>query len=449
MSTQKLSLGATLLTVALLSPMVADAAVSMPSSARGSSLYYSLGGSDPAARAPNPSSMRLRLGLGGSARLNYSCGKFDVQASIQDTLNSLKNMDDVLMNAVRAAIAALPMYILQRAQPGLYEIVQTYIQKARDLVNLSFESCEEMEAQIKDGKNPYDKWVTLAMGEQWKEKAAGGGSVVSAKQAVQTDSGKHGLNWIFGSKKYGGSSQDPVRIVADLVLGAYNLTMVQPTTASPTANYASTNSRLAKAFPTPKSASDFAVDTVGDMEIATCDDPVCPPKGTSTGTGLSKKFEEEIPVAQGQLNAVMSANVPTATALETASAPGVLITRDLVDAVRTLPKPEQAIAYGRLSQEVALARTVDRALLIRQMLLTGKTIPAATTENVIAVVDAKLDDLNKAIDSLMYEARVRRELVSTSAGTLLQTYQAARSSSAAIPSTRPADTRPLTNGKVQ
>jgi len=448
MSTQKLSLGATLLTVALLSPMVADAAVSMPSSARGSSLYYSLGGSDPAARAPNPSSMRLRLGLGGSARLNYSCGKFDVQASIQDTLNSLKNMDDVLMNAVRAAIAALPMYILQRAQPGLYEIVQTYIQKARDLVNLSFESCEEMEAQIKDGKNPYDKWVTLAMGEQWKEKAAGGGSVVSAKQAVQTDSGKHGLTWIFGTK-LGGKQQEPVRIVADLVLGAYNLTMVQPTTASPTANYASTNSRLAKAFPTPKSASDFAVDTVGDMEIATCDDTGCPAKGTSTGTGLSKKFEEEIPVAQGQLNAVMSANVPTATALETASAPGVLITRDLVDAVRTLPKPEQAIAYGRLSQEVALARTVDRALLIRQMLLTGKTIPAATTENVTAVVDAKLDDLNKAIDSLMYEARVRRELVSTSAGTLLQTYQAARSSSAAIPSTRPADTRPLTNGKVQ
>ncbi len=448
MNTQKLSLGATLMVVALLAPMAVDAAATMPSSSRGSSLYYSLGGSDPAARAPNPNSMRLRLGLSGNARLNYSCGKFDVQASIQDTLNSLKNMDGVLMNAVQAAISALPMYILQRAQPGLYEIVQTYIQKARDLVNLSFESCEEMEAQIKDGKNPYDKWVTLAMGEQWKEKAASGGSVVSAKQAVQTDSGKSGLTWIFGTK-LGGKQQEPVRIVADLVLGAYNLTMAQPTTASPTTNYASTNSRLAKAFPTPKSASDFAVDTVGDMEIATCDDTGCPTKGTSTGTGLSKKFEEEIPVAQGQLNAVMSANVPTATALEAASAPGVLITRDLADAVRILPKPEQAIAYGRLSQEVALARTVDRALLIRQMLLTGKTIPAASTDNVTAVVDAKLDDLNKAIDSLMYEARVRRELVSTSAGTLLQTYQAARSSSAAIPSTQPADTRPLTNGKVQ
>lgn len=448
MNTQKLSLGATLLTVALLAPMAVGAAATMPSSSRGSSLYYSLGGSDPAARAPNPNSMRLRLGLSGNARLNYSCGKFDVQASIQDTLNSLKNMDGVLMNAVQAAISALPMYILQRAQPGLYEIVQTYIQKARDLVNLSFESCEEMEAQIKDGKNPYDKWVTLAMGEQWKEKAASGGSVVSAKQAVQTDSGNKGLTWIFGTK-VGGRNQEPVRVVADLVLGAYNLTMSQPTTASPTANYASTNSRLAKAFPTPKAASEFAVDTVGDIEIATCDDSGCPAKGTTTGTGLNKKFEEEIPVAQGQLNAVMSANVPTATALEAASAPGVLVTRDLVDAVRILPKPEQAIAYGRLSQEVALARTVDRALLVRQMLLTGKNIPAAATDNVTSVVDVKLDELNKAIDSLMYEARVRRELVSTSAGTLLQTYQAARSSSAAIPSTQPADTRPLTNGKVQ
>lgn len=448
MRNRKLSLGATLLSLALLSPMIADAAVTMPSSGRGSSLYYSLGGSDPAARAPNPNSMRLRLGLSGSGRLNYSCGKFDVQGSIQDTLNGLKNVDSVLMNAIQAAISALPMYILQRAQPGLYELLQTYLQKARDLVNLSFESCEQMEAQIKDGKNPYDKWVTMAMGEQWKEKAAAGGSIVSAKQDVQSDSGRYGLNWIFGTK-VGGSNQEPIRIVTDLVIGAYNLTMMQPTTASPTANYASTNSRLAKAFPTPRSASDFAVDTVGDVEIATCDRPDCPPKGTSSGIGLSKKFEEEIPVAQGHLNTVMSANVPTASALETASAPGVLITRDLVDAIRALPKPEQAIAYSRLSQEIALARTVDRALLVRQMLVTGKTIPAATSDNVTTAVDAKLDDLNKAIDSLMYEARVRREVVSTSASTLLQTYQAARSSSAAIPSTRPADSRPLTNGKVQ
>ncbi len=83
------------------------------------------------------------------------------------------------------------------------------------------------------------------------------------------------------------------------------------------------------------------------------------------------------------------------------------------------------------------------------MLMTGKTIPAASSDNVTEPVNVKLEEVNKAIDSLMYEARVRKELISSSAGTLLQTYQAARASSAALPATKPIDTRPLENGKVQ
>lgn len=433
------------LAMAVVVTPVASAAVTMPSSNKGSTLYYHLGGSDAASRAPNPAGLRLHLGLGGGGRFNYSCGKFDVQTSMQQTIDGLKNLDDVVMNAIKAAIAALPMYILQRAQPGLYELVQTYLQKARDLVNMSFESCEQMETQIRDGKNPYDKYVTMAMGEEWKEKANSGGDVVGAKQTVQTDSGEHGMTWIFGTKQ-GGSGQDPIRIVKDLVKGAYNLTMLKPTTASATTTYSGT--RLAKAFPTPQAATEFAVDAVGDLEIATCDKNGCPAKGTETGIGLSKKFEDEIPVAQTQLGTVLGASVPSAIDLEAASAPGVLVTRDLIDAIRSLPKPEQAIAYSRLSQEIALARTVDRALLVRQMLMTGKTIPAATSDSVTEPVNGKLEEMNKAIDGLMYEARVRKELISSSAGTLLQTYQAARSSSAALPATKPVDTRPLENGKV-
>lgn len=446
MNKQAFPLHAAALAVALAVAPLADAAVTMPSSSKGSTLYYHLGGGDAAARAPNPNNLRLHLGLGGGMRLNYSCGKFDVQTSMQQTIGGLKNLDDVVMNAIKAAIAALPMYILQRAQPGLYELVMTYIQKARDLVNMSFESCEQMEREIRDGKTPYDKYITMAMGEEWKEKASTDKDVVQTKQTVQTDSGTHGVTWIFG-KKQGGQDQDPIRIVRDLTIGAYNLTQMQPTTASPTATYS--GSRLAKAFPTPQQAADFAVDTVGDLEIATCDQASCPAKGTSSGVGLNKKFEEEIPVAQTQLGTVMGTNVPTASDLEAASAPGVLVTRDLVDAIRSLPKAEQAITYTRIAQEVALARTVDRALLVRQMLMTGKTIPEATSDNVTEPANAKLDEVNKAIDSLLYESRIRKEVVSTSASTLLQTYQAARASSAALAPTRPADTKPLTNGVVQ
>jgi len=166
MSKNHFPIRAAVLAVAVVVTPMANAAVTMPSSGKGSTLYYHLGGSDAAALAPNPAGLRLHLGLGGGGRFNYSCGKFDVQTSMQQTIDGLKNLDDVVMNAIKAAIAALPMYILQRAQPGLYELVQTYLQKARDLCNMSFESCEQMETQIRDGKNPYDKYVTMAMGEE-------------------------------------------------------------------------------------------------------------------------------------------------------------------------------------------------------------------------------------------------------------------------------------------
>lgn len=422
--------------------------VTMPSGVKGAHLYYQLGGSDPAARAPNPASSSLRLSLGGNARLNYSCGKFDAQISMQNTIDSLKKIDDVVMSAIKAAIAALPMYILQRAQPGLYELVQTYIQKARDLVNLSFESCEQMEAQIRDGKNPYDKYVTLAMGEDWKGQAAGGGDVVQAKQTVQTNAGSGGITWVFGSKQ-GGASQRPVRIVQDLVQAAYNLTMGNPTATPASTSYSAYGTRLTKAFQTPGNAATYAAEVVGDVEIATCDGAPCPPKASQSGVGLNKKFEDEIPIATSQLMTAFATTVPSASDLDIASAPGVLVSRDLVEAVRALPKPEQAIAYNRLAQEIALARTVDRALLIRQMLLTGKTIPEAASENVTEVVDTKLSEINKAIDSLMYEQHVRKELISSSSQALIQTYQASRAASSALPATRPADTRPLTEGVVK
>jgi integrating conjugative element protein (TIGR03755 family) len=421
----------------------------MPNGTRGASLYYRLGGGDPAARAPNRNNTRIHLGVTGSTRLNYSCGKFSVQASMQDTINQLKTLDDVLMQAIQAAIAALPMYILQRAQPGLYELVQTYIQKARDLVNMSFASCEEMEKQIRDGRDPYDGYATKAMGEQWKEEANRGGDAVAAKQRVQTDRGQYGVMWVF-DRKQGGADQEPIRIVDDLTRAAYNLTMMQPTTAPSNTNYSTTGSRLARAFGTPWHASQYAVDAIGDLQVATCEvGQRCAPKATSTGAGLNKKFEDEIPVVQGQLNTVFSATVPRAADLDAASAPGVLLTRDVVDAIHALPKADQAIAYSRLAQEIALARTVDRALLIRQLLMTGKTIPAATSDVVTQTIETKIGELNKSIENLMYEVRVRKELVTDTSTTLLQNYEASRSSAAATPLTPTPDPRPFVDGKVQ
>lgn len=427
----------------------AQAAPTMPSSGKGSTLYYHLGGSDAASRAPNPNASSFKLNLSGVARMNYSCGKFDAQLSLQNTLNQFSNLGPTLTNAVRSGIAALPMYILQRAQPGLYELIQTYIQRAKDLVNLSFESCEQMEREALDGKNPYDKYVTLAMGERWKQEAnSGSGDVVQTKQNVQTNGGRTGFSWIFGSNA-AGENQPPAKIINDTVTAAYNLTMSHATTSPPTTSYAATGTRLAKAFATPSSASNFATDVIGDLEVSTCTEGGCPTKASKMGLGLERKLEDEIPIAQGQLATLLTSSVPNTTDLDAASSPGVLVTRDLIDAVRALPKPEQAIAAGRLAQEIAVARTIDRALLIRQMLMTAKTIPEAQPQHISGHLDSKIAEINRAIDDLLYEVRVRKEVVSSSASTLLEAYRGARSASTANATATPVEQRPFIDGRVQ
>ncbi len=424
------------------------AAPTMPSSGRGSALYYQLGGTDAGTRAPNAKNLSLKLGLSGDARFNYSCGKFSASVSLQNTFNQFKNIGPVLSNAIQAGIAALPMYILQRAQPGLYELVQTYIKAAQELVNLSFQSCEQMEQAIKDGKNPYDRYVSLAMGEGWKREAATGNDVVTAKENVQRRGGNDGFSWVFGSRA-AGDNQPPAKIVSDTVTASYNLTMMQPTTANPGTTY--TASRLAKAFPTAANAASYATDFVGDLEVATCDPSTgaCSSKSTRTSVGLERKAEDEIPIVKAQLATALAATVPTTTDLDTASAPGVLVTRDLVDALRALPKSEQAIAVDRLAQEIALARTIDRALLIRQLLTTGQTIPEALPPQVAEDLQAKTAEVNRAIDNMLYGIRVRREVVSTSASKLLDAHRAAKAASAANAPIVPNEPRPLIDGQVR
>ena len=178
--------------------------------------------------------------------------------------------------------------------------------------------------------------------------------------------------------------------MSDLVTASYNLTMMQPTTASASTSYSATGTRLAKAFATPGNAASFATDVIGDVEVSSCSTTGCPTKATKTSLGLERKAEDEIAVVRPQLATVLTTTVPSTTDLDAASAPGVLVTRDLVDALRGLPKAEQAIAVERISQEVALARTIDRALLVRQMLITGLSIPEALPDPVSDEVQKKI-----------------------------------------------------------
>ena len=65
---------------------------------RNSLLYYRIGGSESSQRAPNPGTVSVKLGLSGLGRVNFSCGKFDAQITVQNLLNN-RLIDDLLFDA--------------------------------------------------------------------------------------------------------------------------------------------------------------------------------------------------------------------------------------------------------------------------------------------------------------------------------------------------------------
>ena len=412
--------------------------------------YYEIGGAEPVSVPANPAVTSITLGGSAQLGLGYSCGKFDPVAAVTNTLNEigdgLDNMMDAMVAAATNAIASLPALILQRANPGLYDLFQNALLKAEETMQLATKSCEQMEAEIAAGKNPYADLITLSKGNDWKvQMGIGGNDAVSAKASVETANGDNGVPWIGGQA--GGAGQPVLQFTGDIVQAGYNLHMNRPVTATaPVPPAAST--RLSEIWPSPGEARDWVVDVVGENIVTTCD--TCR-KDSIPGTGLLPKLHQESSTVTTDLqNLVSGAAALTLPNLEDVTAPGIAITRQVVEAIRDMPASEQGLIIGRLVAEISTARTVEKALYARRLLLTGRQVPEVyATEVAREHADTSIAELDKEIENLLFETRVRKEVVSDTIATLLQRAAARRQSSLKTPEVPTIDPRPLSHGRVQ
>lgn len=411
--------------------------------------YYEIGGAAPVSAPANPAVVSLTLGGSAQLGLGYSCGKFDPVLAVTNTLNDIKNGVDDMMNAMTAAasaaIAALPALILQRANPGLYDLFQNALLKAEETMQLATKSCEQMEAEIAKGKNPYADLITLSKGNDWKvQMGLGGNDAVTAKSSVENANGDNGVPWIGGQA--GGAGQPVLRFTGDLVQAGYNINMNRPIDAAGPVP-AGAETRLSEIWVTPAAAREWVVDVVGENIVTTCD--TCR-KDSIPGTGLLPKLHGESTTVTVELqNLVAGAVPPTLANLDKVTAPGVAVTRQVIEAIREMPPTEQGLILGRLVGEISTARTVEKALYARRLLLSGRQVPEVyATEVAREHADAAIAELDKEIENLLFETRVRREVVSDTVSVLLQRAAARRQASLNVPQTDPIDPRPLRHGRV-
>ena len=412
--------------------------------------YYEIGGAEPVSLPANPAVVSVTLGGSVQLGMGYSCGKFDPVAAVTHSLNDIGAGVDNMVNAMTAAatgaIASLPALILQRANPGLYDLFQNALLKAEETMQLATKSCEQMEAEIAQGKNPYADLVTLSKGNDWKvQMGIGGNDAVSAKDSVESANGDNGVPWVGGQA--GGSGQPVLAFTGDIVQAGYNITMNRSVTdTSPVPSTSS--ARLSTIWSSPTDARRWTVDVVGENIVTTCD--TCR-KDSIPGTGLLPKlFQESASVTTELQTLISGAAPPTLSNLEKITAPGVAITRQVIEAIREMPAAEQGLMVGRLVSEISIARTVEKALLARRMLLSGRQVPEVyATEVAREHADTAITELDKEIENLLFETRARKEVVSNTVAILLQRAAVKRQSSLSMPEVRPLDPNPLRQGRVQ
>ncbi|MFO1432941.1 MAG: integrating conjugative element protein [Candidatus Competibacteraceae bacterium] len=413
-------------------------------------LFYEIGGADafslpPSTVASDRFQGALELGL------TYSCGNFNPVKGIATQLqNTVQRLKTLAVNALTAAVSALPLYILQRANPGAYDLVQNLLIKAAGIINLASQSCEAMEYQIANGKDPYADWLNLAKSYSWKTPMGTAGwqsastDVKTAQDTVEQRGGKAGVPWT-GGQRAGGLSQRPIQVLGDTGVAGYNLLLNRPAadTSAPGAAVAQ-QQRLVQLWNTPADLRAWINDVLGELTVKT--------EGIAEGQaggGLLKQVYRETQTVQAALAALVKGHPAdwTPATLATVAVGGTGVTPPVLTALQGMAPIERELLVNRLAGEVALARVVEQALQARRALLAGRYEPNIAGSPAVrqdGVLDKAVATLNREIDDLLFEKRARQELVSATASAILQ-WDRTRQGAGGTPAQ---DTHPVVNGAV-
>lgn len=387
-------------------------------SANNTRFYYQIGGATSIMAPANVNATTAPLTGSFQLGLGYSCGKFDPVVGLKSAINQAADIGTLITHALQGMIAALPMLILQRVNPGLYDLVQNMIIKGEAMVALANTSCEQMEREIKKGNNPYEVWTDLSKMYDWKlQMGQGNEAVTVAKSNVEANNGSSGVPWVGGNNA-GGFNQTPLRLTSDIVKAGYNLNLNRSVTD--TASYTPPNGqnpRLGQIWASPADAAAWATAVLGDVHIATYDTH---PQNSRPGMGLLPSIQLDQTGLELRLKKLVNKTVtPDLTNLKDVSSNELLITQDVIQSIQELSPTEQAIAMSKLASEVAMSNSIEKAMLVRRMLLTGKREPNVIKTAAINHIDANIAELDKEIDNVLFEKRVHHDLASNTAGLLL------------------------------
>lgn len=382
-------------------------------------VYYSIGGGSAVTMGNVASMDSISVGVGWDT--NLMCGKMDLNTTLQNQLNGATEgfksiMSNVIKNAT-GAVASLPALIIQRADPGLYNLLSNGILQARLDYDRSKSTCRAIAERMADIAGGHFGWGQLAEGVVLTNLVPSGDAVNAIAQA-ETHRGNSGVPWI-GGQSAGGLRQPPIKVVADVTRAGFNLLNGRDVGNNSAISKATCGKRLScQTWSSPQEAEAWATRVLGEREHQTCDS--CTKTQTKPGVGLTPLIQEEYDAKLQSLEALVKGSKPTSTEnLLAASSQSLSVTRGVIEALRD--DPDQDLLARRLASEVALSSVMEKALLLQRTLMTGRKEPnVAANQLAQQAISTESEALTQEINSLKTELELRRTLAGNSPMTLIQ-----------------------------
>ena len=399
--------------------------------------YYDMGGGSLWSTPPASPNQSVTVGGGSNTNLGYSCNAFNPSVSMANSMNDIENsteaLSETVLESATTAVGSFPMYVLEKASPELYNLIQNSMTEAGDTFNLSTKSCQDSLHDIRDGKSPYEDWFAVSDSQGWMNYAdsAKDGQEVdinNAQKNLVQNQAKAGVPWFHdGANSGGGSDQVPIEALYDVTIAGYNI-LIDPLRQSrdlDDTSAPSSSNFLTTFWSTPKDAGEWGQLVLGDITIS-ADEKSDDGSKTKVGVGLMPvmstcphigNYEKTCPttIAENLWDLVKGSASPTPDNLREVSADQLMISPQVIHALQNQTQEEQTVSVNELSQEVALQNLTDEALDFRRILIAGMgTKQVQNLQPAKRHVSESIKQLEQDIDELTYDINKRKELMSTS-----------------------------------
>lgn len=416
--------------------------------------YYRIGGGQVVPVPAFQSEDTIPLGADSSMNLNYNCGAFNPMVSITNSLNNIRDsfqniQQHVIQNAT-AAIGEFPMYIIARANGPLYNLLNNGLIGAKDDAVFSTKSCQVMVNEVSRGENPYHDWAKLAVGNNWQHHMSlardssasndqDNADINIARRQIEKDNGKYGIPWVHGVNTdrggiyAGGAGQPSIYVINDTAIAGYNVSLQDKRKYDDITAPVRTdkNAHLVDTWRAPTIAAKWLTHVVGDQEITTYPGGA---KSSTPGIGLLPENDVLTKDIQAELIKLISGEEKASLEnLKQVSAPHVMINKAVIDVIRKQSPIDRAILVGKISQEAATARLIDKVQLAIQLLEEGRDVPAIYNNDAAQkVIQRAVEKLKRERDDFLFDVKANQALVSNTVTAIMEATRAQQIHNAAI-----------------